>query len=38
MANNQKIQKIFSTSEIKHGLSLFKKEEIEAIEKLYLIS
>jgi len=29
-----KIQKIFSAADVKHGLSLFKNEEIEAIEKL----
>jgi len=29
-----KIQKIFSATDVKHGLSLFKNEEIEAIEKL----
>jgi len=29
-----KIQKMFSAADVKHGLSLFKDEEIEAIEKL----
>ena len=29
-----KIQKIFSATDVKYGLSLFKNEEIEAIEKL----
>jgi type I restriction enzyme M protein len=31
-----KINKIFSSSDVKHGLSLFTNEEIEAIEKLII--
>ncbi len=28
MSNNSKIQKIFSTPDIKHGLALFNREEL----------
>jgi len=34
MANNRLIQKVFSGSEVKHGISLFSSEELNAIEKL----
>ena len=34
MGNKQKIQEIFSTSDVKHGLSLFGNKEIGAVEKL----
>lgn len=34
MVNNQKIQKIFSAPDVKHGLSLFSAKEIRAVEKL----
>lgn len=34
MPNNQKIQKIFSAPDVKHGLSLFSAEEINAVERL----
>jgi type I restriction enzyme M protein len=36
MANNPKIQKIFSTQDIKHGLTLFTSEEIKAVENLII--
>lgn len=32
--NHQKIQRIFSVSEVKHGLSLFSKEELDFVENL----
>jgi len=34
MVSNQKIQKIFSAPEVKHGLSLFTNNELKAIESL----
>ncbi len=34
MSNTQKIQTIFSTSEVKHGISLFTTEELDAVEDL----
>ena len=34
MENNQKIQRIFSAPEIRHGISLFTAEELAAIESL----
>lgn len=34
MPNNQKIQKIFSGPDVKHGLSLFSAKEISVVEKL----
>ena len=36
MANESKIQKIFSAPDVKHGLSLFSREEINAIERLII--
>ena len=36
MVNNQKIQKIFSAPEVKHGLSLFTDDELKAIESLII--
>jgi len=36
MPNESKIQKIFSAPDVKHGLSLFTREEINAIEKLII--
>ena len=33
---HQKIQKIFSAPDVKHGLSLFSTEEINAIKKLII--
>jgi len=36
MANNRLIQKVFSGSEVKHGISLFSSEELNAIEKLII--
>lgn len=34
MTNGQKIQKIFSSPDVKHGLSLFSNDELKAIEDL----
>ncbi len=34
MSNTQKIQTIFSASEVKHGISLFTTEELDAVEDL----
>jgi type I restriction enzyme M protein len=34
MPNTQKIQGIFSASEVKHGISLFTAEELRAVEDL----
>jgi type I restriction enzyme M protein len=34
MSSNQRIDEIFSASDVKHGLSLFSLEEINAIERL----
>jgi type I restriction enzyme M protein len=34
MPNNQKMQRVFSAPDVKHGLSLFTPEEINAVEKL----
>lgn len=34
MPTNSKVQKIFSASDVKHGLSLFSSEEINAVEQL----
>jgi len=36
MPNESKIQKIFSAPDVKHGLSLFSREEINAIERLII--
>ena len=36
MADSQKVQKIFSVSEIKHGISLFTNKELNAIEDLVI--
>jgi len=36
MPNGSKIQKIFSAPDVKHGLSLFTREEINAIERLII--
>lgn len=36
MAGNRKIQNVFSGSEVKHGISLFSSEELNAIEKLII--
>lgn len=36
MANNQKIQKIFSAADVKHGLSLFTSREIRAVEGMVI--
>ena len=36
MPNESKIQKIFSAPDVKHGLSLFTREEINAIERLII--
>jgi len=36
MPNESKIQKIFSAPDVKHGLSLFTRDEIDAIEKLII--
>jgi len=36
MANNQKIQKIFSLPDIKHGISLFIRRELNVIESLII--
>jgi len=36
MANNQKIPRIFSGAETKHGVSLFSREELSAIENLII--
>jgi len=36
MADNQKIQKIFSAPEVKHGLSLFTSKELKVIENLII--
>lgn len=36
MPNNSKIQKIFSASDVKHGLSLFNADEINTIERLII--
>lgn len=34
MANIEKIQRVFSTPDVKHGVSLFTGEELEAIDNL----
>lgn len=36
MANKQKIQRIFSSVEVKHGISLFTNEELNAIDRLII--
>ena len=36
MPNESKIQKIFSEPDVKHGLSLFTREEIDVIERLII--
>jgi type I restriction enzyme M protein len=36
MSNTQKIQTIFSASEVKHGISLFTTEELDAVEDLII--
>jgi len=34
MANTEKIQRVFSAPEVKHGISLFTTEELEAVDNL----
>jgi len=36
-SNNQKIQKIFSASDVKHGITIFSVKEINAVEKLIVM-
>ncbi|MEM3265673.1 MAG: type I restriction enzyme HsdR N-terminal domain-containing protein, partial [Thermoplasmata archaeon] len=35
-SNHQKIQRVFSAPEVKHGLSLFSKEELDFVENLII--
>jgi type I restriction enzyme M protein len=37
MSNDSKIQKIFSAPDVKHGLSLFNANEINAVERLITV-
>lgn len=34
MANTEKIQRVFSAPEVKHSISLFTSEELEAVDSL----
>jgi len=36
MPDRSNLQKIFSTAEVKHGLSLFNSDEINAIKRLII--
>ncbi|NLZ53657.1 MAG: N-6 DNA methylase [Thermoanaerobacteraceae bacterium] len=36
MSNGSKIQKVFSVSDVKHGISLFTQDEISAVENLII--